>query len=121
MIGRHPINRKKMAIVERGGKQAISEYKVLERGCIDNTKLAVLAINIKTGRTHQIRVHLAHKKIPILGDKVYGGKQNIEVPRQMLHASKLSFPHPHTGTLVEYEAPFFDDFETILNKIKVEE
>ncbi len=118
MIGRHPVNRKKMAVLDRKGKQAISEYKVIERGFIQKIPFTILTIGIKTGRTHQIRVHLAHKNYPILGDKLYGGKQSVNVPRQMLHATKLSFSHPHTGKLVEFEAPFFDDFEKVYNSIK---
>ena len=77
-----------------------------------------MEVQIETGRTHQIRVHLAYNHFPILGDKVYGGKQTIGAPRQMLHAWKIAFPHPKTGELMEIEAPFPDDFIETENMIR---
>ncbi len=117
MIDRHPVNRKKQAVVERGGRQAITEYTVMSTGEIDGIKLSTLAVKIMTGRTHQIRVHLAHKKHPVLGDKVYGGKQALETPRQMLHAFSLTIQHPTMRKEMTFEAPFPKDFEKIYNRI----
>ncbi len=109
-IGRHPVNRQKMSVLHKGGRLAVSKYEVIKRGKIENVPVSLLEVQIETGRTHQIRVHLAYNHFPILGDKVYGGKQTIEAPRQMLHAWKIAFPHPKTGELMEIEAPFPEDF-----------
>ncbi len=117
MIDRHPVNRKKMAVVPKGGRQAITEYTVMSTGEIDGIKLSTLAVKIMTGRTHQIRVHLAHIKHPVLGDKVYGGKQALDVPRQMLHAFSLTIQHPTMKKAMTFEAPFPKDFEKIYNKV----
>jgi 23S rRNA pseudouridine1911/1915/1917 synthase len=117
-IGRHPIDRKKMAVLENdGGKLAISSYKLISSGVIDNFPAAFLSVRILTGRTHQIRVHLSSIKLPIIGDTVYGGKQRIEAPRQMLHAWKLKFIHPITDEPLELEAPFPDDFKRVKDAI----
>jgi len=116
LIGRHPINRKKMAVVDRLGKQAITEYQVVEKFEIDNKPYAFLNVKIMTGRTHQIRVHLAHKKLPVLGDKIYGGKQSLDIDRQLLHAWKLSFAHPITGKKLSFEAPLPKDINDILKR-----
>ncbi len=120
LIGRHPVNRKKMAIVSRNGKQAITEYEVIERFEIEGTPCAFLNVKIMTGRTHQIRVHLANEKIPVLGDKIYGGKQNLEIDRQLLHAWRLSLKHPITGKQMDFEAPFPKDFDEILKSKQIE-
>jgi 23S rRNA pseudouridine1911/1915/1917 synthase len=117
LIGRHKTNRKKMAVVERNGKEAISIYKTLKKGFIEKSPVSLLEVEIKTGRTHQIRVHLAYKKLPVLGDIMYGGRQNISAERQMLHAWKLSFPHPTNGNEMNFESPFPDDFKTLLDRI----
>ncbi|HBC85990.1 MAG TPA: RNA pseudouridine synthase [Lentisphaeria bacterium] len=117
-IGRHPVHRKKFTVVEKGGKTAISRYKVIKTGEIDGVPVVLLDVEIETGRTHQIRVHLAHKKLPVLGDQVYGGKQTLDVPRQMLHAWKISFEHPVTGVKMDFESPFPDDFAELEKKIK---
>lgn len=109
-IGRHSVNRKKMAVVHKGGRLAVTKYEVVKRGKIEKVPVSLLEVQIETGRTHQIRVHLAYKHLPILGDRVYGGKQDIEAPRQMLHAWKIAFPHPKTGEMMEIEAPFPEDF-----------
>jgi 23S rRNA pseudouridine1911/1915/1917 synthase len=116
-IGRHPVNRKKMAVVHKNGRLAVTKYEVIKRGRIENVPVSLLEVQIETGRTHQIRVHLAYNHLPILGDKVYGGKQTVEAPRQMLHAWKISFPHPKTGELMEIESPFPDDFISTENEI----
>ncbi|MDD3119743.1 MAG: RluA family pseudouridine synthase [Victivallales bacterium] len=118
MIGRHPVNRKKMAVVERHGKQAVSEYELLEFGRIDNIPVSLLGVRIFTGRTHQIRVHLAHIKTPILGDSVYGGHQKLAVERQLLHAWKLKLPHPVTGRIMSFQAPWPEDFAAWAGRIE---
>ena len=116
LIGRHHVDRKKMAVVEKNGKEAITIYKVVKKGVVDNVKLSLLDVQILTGRTHQIRVHLASRKIPVLGDTVYGGKQNFPARRQMLHAWKISFPHPESGKLLELESPLPSDFQEICDR-----
>jgi 23S rRNA pseudouridine1911/1915/1917 synthase len=107
-IGRHPVNRTKMAVVD-DGRHAVTHYRVL--AATENVSL--LEVRIETGRTHQIRVHFAHLHHPIIGDIVYGGRQKRvggRVPRQLLHAWKLTFPHPETGVMRQYMAPVPDDF-----------
>lgn len=104
MIRRHPVNRKKMQVHERIGKVAITEYTVTE---VKN-KVSRVSVNIKTGRTHQIRVHLAHIGHPILGDTLYGGNrifQNITYDRIMLHAESITFTHPATKKQMTVTAP----------------
>lgn len=125
-IGRHPQQRTKMAVIQRG-KHAISHITVLKR----YTHFSHLKVNIETGRTHQIRVHLAHDKHPIVGDKTYGRKPNytnlhpdikawlLSQETQLLHAHKISFHHPESNELMTFEAPLEENFEqglTQLNK-----
>ncbi len=117
LIGRHPVNRKKMAVVDRNGKEAVSEYELMSFGQIDTVPVSMVRVRIFTGRTHQIRVHMAHCKIPVLGDDVYGGRQKLDVERQMLHAWKLKIPHPVTGHLMSFKAPLPEDFEHWLKRI----
>lgn len=118
LIGRHKTNRKKMAVTDRGGKQAISKYEICDKGRIDGHTAALVRVEIETGRTHQIRVHMAHNHSPILGDKVYGGNQVIDAPRQMLHAWQLSIPHPQDdGHMMDFEAPFPEDFEKLAEEL----
>jgi len=112
-IGRHPVNRKKMAVIPEGGKRAVTLYRVLGT----NEDLTLVEVRILTGRTHQIRVHFAHLRHPVLGDDLYGGRQrDLDVPaeRQMLHAWKLTFPHPASGLMREYMAPIPNDFRAAL-------
>lgn len=113
LISRHPVNRKKMAVVEEDGRKAITRYHVEETTEFDGIQLGFLRVNIITGRTHQIRVHLAHLRCPVLGDTVYGGHQKLAAPRQMLHAGRLKFKHPVTGESLGIEAPLPDDFERV--------
>ena len=110
-IGRHPGNRKKMAIVNDGGKEAVTHYEVINELIIDNRPVSYLKIDLETGRTHQIRVHLASIHHPVLGDKIYGGNQKLEFPRQMLHAWKLKITHPTTRDEREFTAPIPDNWE----------
>ncbi|MBI3582891.1 MAG: RluA family pseudouridine synthase [Nitrospinae bacterium] len=115
-IGRHVSDRKKMSIKTKRGRIAITEFTVLER--FDNYTL--MEIRLKTGRTHQIRVHLSAIGHPVAGDRVYGGRQKTEVrsqisiPRQMLHAAILGFIHPKTGKYLEFNAQLPDDMKYIL-------
>ncbi|MDF2521565.1 MAG: pseudouridine synthase [Clostridia bacterium] len=115
LIGRNPKDRKEMAVVSRNGKRAVTHYKVLER--FDSFTL--IEARLETGRTHQIRVHMAHMGHPIVGDTVYGyKKQRFETKGQLLHARILGFVHPRTGEYMEFEAPLPDYFENILNKLR---
>ena len=117
LIGRHLVHRKKMAVVQKNGKEAITLYRVEKNGKVDGVSIAQLNVNILTGRTHQIRVHLAYIKLPVLGDKVYGGNQKLIVPRQMLHAREIAFPHPTTGKIITVVSPYPEDFECYLNQL----
>ena len=100
-IGRHPTDRKKMAINEKNGKPAVTHYKVLERF----DKYTYIECQLETGRTHQIRVHMTSIGHPLLGDEVYGNaKCPFKLEGQTLHAMTIGFIHPTTGEYVEYEA-----------------
>ena len=113
-IGRHPTDRKKMT-VRKDGKEAVTEFKVIKRY---KEGFTLVRINLKTGRTHQIRVHMSHIGYPVVGDDVYSnGKNQFGVTSQMLHAHKLGFTHPTTGEKVEYEAPLPEYFEKIINEL----
>ena len=113
-IGRSTTDRKKMAVVKTG-KEAITHFKVLER-FKENT---LLEINLETGRTHQIRVHLSQIGYPIVGDMVYSnGKNKFGVQGQMLHAWKIKFMHPITGKEMKIEAPLPPYFKDVLQNSK---
>lgn len=104
-IGRHPYHRQRMAVKEGGdAREATTEYTVLARG----EGMSLIECHPKTGRTHQIRVHLQHLGHPLLGDPVYGNR--LGWPRHLLHAWKLSFTHPADGRLLHFTAPIPDDF-----------
>ena len=109
-ISRDPQNRKKMAIVE-GGKEAITHFKVLEK--IGGYTL--IECQLETGRTHQIRVHMAYINHPVLGDPLYGPKKQITEYGQYLHAKTLGFVHPSTNELVEFDSELPNEF---LNKLE---
>ena len=112
-IGRSRSDRKKMA-VDKNGRNAVTHIKVLKR----YDKYTLLEINIETGRTHQIRVHLSHIGYPIIGDYIYSnGKNEFGVIGQCLHAKCLEFKHPVTGKEMKLEAPLPDYFEDILKKL----
>lgn len=102
-IGRHPVHRQKMAIAERG-RDALTAYRVLA----SEGSLSLIECKPRTGRTHQIRVHLKHLGHPVAGDPVYGRRGNFE--RHLLHAWKLAFLHPVTGKRAEFQAPPPGDF-----------
>ena len=112
-IGRSTSDRKKMA-VNKNGKEAITHIKVLKR----YDKYTLLEVNIETGRTHQIRVHLSHIGYPIIGDYTYSnGKNEFGVVGQCLHAKKLEFKHPITNKEMKLEAPLPEYFEKIINEL----
>ena len=116
-IGRHPNDRKKMAINERNGKHAVTHYKVLERF----DKFTYIECRLETGRTHQIRVHMTSLGHPLLGDDVYSNaKSPYKVNGQTLHAMLLGFVHPSSKEYMEFEAPLPDYFEDILRKLRKE-
>jgi 23S rRNA pseudouridine1911/1915/1917 synthase len=120
-IARHPTDRKRMAIMESGGREAHTSFQVMEhlRGA------TLLEIQIHTGRTHQIRVHFQHAGFPVVGDEVYGIRPNkkltevtgYKAPRQMLHARKLTFAHPKTGKMKSFEAPWPEDFKAAVKAL----
>ena len=114
-IGRHPIDRKKMAINRQNGKPAVTHYKVLERF----QKYTYIECQLETGRTHQIRVHMASIGHPLLGDEVYCGiKSPFSLEGQCLHAKTIGFMHPRTHEYVEFDAPLPAYFEELLKKLK---
>lgn len=111
-IGRSDSDRKKMSTRTRRGKEAMTRWKVVKRFGV----ATLLELRLGTGRTHQIRVHLASAGHPVLGDRTYGKKTEIEAkkkrigfPRQMLHAEMLGFTHPSTGRYIEFSSPLPDD------------
>ncbi|MGN9161325.1 RluA family pseudouridine synthase [Clostridium sulfidigenes] len=115
-IGRHPVERIKMAVV-KDGKEAITNYKVLER-FKSNT---LVECRLETGRTHQIRVHMAHLHHPLIGDQVYGyKKQKFKLQGQALHAKNLGFIHPTTGEYMEFDSQLPEYFQDILDKLRKE-
>ena len=128
-IDRHPTARTKMAVVT-DGKPAVTHYRIAHR-FKHHTQLQV---NLETGRTHQIRVHMAHRKWPLIGDPVYGGRQRVPAgvsellistlrgfPRQALHAQALEFKHPTSGDLMEFETDLPDDLANLLEVLESED
>ena len=114
-IGRSTKDRKKMA-VRKDGKEAITHFKVLKR----YHNYTLLEVKIDTGRTHQIRVHMAEIGHPIVGDMVYSnGKNEFGVVGQMLHAKSLDFKHPITGKQIHLEAELPQYFKDVLNKLEL--
>lgn len=112
MIGRHQKDRKKMAVVTSGGKDAITHYRVLKRFA----KYTYVECILETGRTHQIRVHMAHIGHPLLGDEIYGHVQSsFHLEGQTLHAKILGFYHPRSGNYLETDAPLPAYFKHLLN------
>ena len=119
-IGRHPVDRKRMAVLLTPGahaKEAVTHYEVMER----YDGISYLKLNLETGRTHQIRVHMSHLGHPLLGDEVYASTkirfEKLHAPLfdgQMLHAKRLSFIHPRSGEMVEFECPLPDNFSRAL-------
>ena len=113
-IGRHPIDRKKMAINEKNGKPAITHYKVLKRF----GKYTYMQFQLETGRTHQIRVHMASIGHPLLGDNLYSKNSPFKnLQGQTLHAKTIGFVHPRTKEYMEFSAPLPKYFEDLLAKL----
>ncbi len=118
-IGRHITDRKKISPITFKGKNATTHYKVLEHF----GDATYIALRLATGRTHQIRVHMAHIGHPLAGDKVYGGTAagkvaGMKVPRQMLHARLLGFKHPRTGEYMEFTAEIPPDMQKVLDVLR---
>ncbi|PKM50273.1 MAG: RNA pseudouridine synthase [Firmicutes bacterium HGW-Firmicutes-7] len=117
-IGRHHTNRQLMAINYKNGKAAITHYRVIERL---NNQYTYVELTLETGRTHQIRVHMASLHHPLLGDDIYGPKNKkapVKLLGQVLHAKTLGFIHPSTGEYVEFTSDLPDYFEELLNKLR---
>ena len=125
-IGRHPIHRKRMAVID-SGKPAVTHYRIIKK----YTAFTHLLVRLETGRTHQIRVHMAHLRHPVVGDPVYGGHRRLpgklppslaEVirafPRQALHAFRLKLVHPLSNTLMQWTAPLPDDLLALLDALE---
>lgn len=114
-IGRHPVDRKKMAINERNGKPAVTHYTVLERF----GNYTFVECVLETGRTHQIRVHMSSINHPLVGDEVYGpAKCPFKLQGQCLHAMVLGFVHPRTGEYMEFSADIPEYFQSLLEKLR---
>lgn len=125
-IGRHPVQRKRMAVVE-SGKEATTHYRIRERF----RHHSLLSLRLETGRTHQIRVHMAHIQHPLIGDPVYGGRLKLpprcsdrlaqtlrKFHRQALHATRLGLEHPVTGEQMEWEAPLPEDMQLLISALQ---
>jgi 23S rRNA pseudouridine1911/1915/1917 synthase len=134
-IGRNPFDRKRMAVLRGGGKPARTRYRVLERyGDPERPFASLLECRLETGRTHQIRVHLAHIGHPLVGDPVYGRARNVpraktpaetlafeavqNFPRQALHAWLLGFKHPVTQELVRFESQWPQDLAELIARLR---
>ncbi|MBE6036746.1 MAG: RluA family pseudouridine synthase [Clostridiales bacterium] len=116
-LGRDPNNRLRMAVAARDGKRAVTHWKVLERF----GTFTLMEARLETGRTHQIRVHMASLGHPLAGDPVYGPKKDtLKANGQMLHAWLLGFIHPRTGEYMEFQAPLPAEFEQVLEKLRRE-
>ncbi len=114
-IGRHPVDRKKMSINRKNGKEAVTHYRVLERF----RQFTYVECQLETGRTHQIRVHMASIGHPLLGDSVYGpSKSPFKLQGQTLHAGVLGIVHPRTGKYMEFSAPLPEYFSELLDKLR---
>lgn len=114
-IGRHPVDRKRMAVVSKGGKHAVTHYRVLERF----ERFTYIECELETGRTHQIRVHMASIGHPLLGDEVYGrGRSPYPLQGQVLHAMVLGIRHPSTNEYLEVQAPLPEYFLELLEKLR---
>jgi 23S rRNA pseudouridine1911/1915/1917 synthase len=126
-IGRHPVDRKKMAVLlsqSAHAKNAVTHYEVIER----LGEVSYVKARLETGRTHQIRVHMAYIGHPLLGDEVYGGSkirfEKLHAPLldgQILHAKKLILNHPKTGEKMEFESPLPKNFERLLQILRNKE
>ena len=111
-LARHPVHRKKMAVVP-GGRRAVTHYRVLEQF----PRFCYLSCRLETGRTHQIRVHMASIGHPLAGDPLYGPARGLSIGGQCLHAAVLGFTHPVTGEFLRFVSPLPDYFEALLKKL----
>lgn len=129
-MGRHPRQRKKMAVTAVGGKPAITHYRLAQRFGHHSR----ITVNLETGRTHQIRVHMSHRHYPLIGDPLYGGRPRIpkgasdllvdtlrHFPRQALHARSLGFIHPASGEQVQFECPLPEDIVNLIAVLEAED
>jgi len=125
-IGRHPKDRKRQAVTG-SGKPAVTHYRVIERFRAHSH----VRCKLETGRTHQIRVHMAHQRFPLIGDATYGGRLKLppgasdtlkeilrEFPRQALHARRLAFVHPVSGENVRFQTPLPDDLLMLMDYLR---
>ncbi len=124
-IGRNPADRKRMAVLAEGGKHAVTRARVLERfGPTGGAEAALVECRLETGRTHQIRAHLAYAGHPLVGDGVYARRRGsgdpvlAGFPRQALHAASLGFRHPRTGTDMRFEADLPPDLAELLTHLR---
>jgi len=118
-IGRHPILRKEMAVLATGGKEAVTHIRVLQDKGKGSQDVSLVEVDLETGRTHQIRVHMKHIGHPLLGDVVYGKagpNERYHATRQMLHAASISFIHPFTHEALEIKAPMAEDMRQLCEK-----
>ena len=115
LMARDKKNRLKQAVVNDNGKEAITEFEVVETY---NNKFSLVKCNLKTGRTHQIRVHMAYIGHPVLGDPLYGPKKIIGINGQYLHAKTLGFVHPRTNEYMEFTSELPDFFQEMIEEIK---
>jgi len=119
LVGRNPHDRKKMSAKPSSGRPAVTHYETIQKF----PDASFLRVHIETGRTHQIRVHLAHIGHPVVGDTQYGRapktNQSISAARQMLHAEQLAFTHPRTGRPLEFKAPIPEDMRTLLKQMEM--
>lgn len=118
LIGRHRTERKKMSAAPRTGRRAVTHYELVER----LGDLSLVRLKPQTGRTHQIRVHLAHRGFPVVGDAQYGSRSVRSLPapvlRQMLHAETIGFTHPVSGETLSFSAPWPADFQALVTALR---
>ena len=124
-IGRSAVNRKKMAVLQTGGKRAETHYRTVE--VCANGAVSLVECSLKTGRTHQVRVHMTALGHPLVGDSTYGKvpksarieslRPAVEFPRQALHSYKMSFEHPSTGEIMRFEIPLPPDMRAVMDAI----
>lgn len=113
-IGRDIYDRQKMAVTAKNSKQAVTHFTVKHR----YGQFTMVECRLETGRTHQIRVHMAHIKHPVVGDPKYGGQtKRFKLQGQLLHAAVLGFNHPRTGKYLEFTAPIPEDFQAVINSL----
>jgi 23S rRNA pseudouridine1911/1915/1917 synthase len=117
-VGRHPRDRKRMAVVATGGRQAVTHWRVLETF----PAVQLVEATLETGRTHQVRAHLASLRHPLVGDRTYGADPTLAtrlgVPRPFLHAWRLAFTHPTTATRIDLTEPLPPDLQAVLDRLQ---